>query len=150
MPNLATKYFGSIEYKEDDVVQFPSGLPGFEEELQFLVIEPPASAPLTFLQSLRHASLCFLAVPMQHADPDYQLSITREDLESLRLEIGRQPRIGADVRCFAVIAVSENGPVSANLLAPVVINAVNRRGVQAVRSDSIYSHQHLLNEALCS
>ena len=150
MPNLATKYFGSIEYREDDVVQFPSGLPGFEEESQFLVIEPPASAPLTFLQSLGRASLCFLALPMLGVVADYEVAITREDLESLRLEAGRQPRIGEEIRCFAILAVAENGPISANLLAPIVINPANRRGVQAIRADSNYSHQHPLTEALCS
>ena len=117
MPEITTKYFGSIEYREEDVIQFPSGLPGFEEEAQFLAIEPPANAPLTFLQSVRRPSLCFLAVPIQGLDPDYKLAITREDLESLGLETDRQPRIGEGIRCFAVILVAENGPVSANLLA---------------------------------
>jgi flagellar assembly factor FliW len=149
MPELTTKYFGSIEYREDEVVQFPSGLPGFEEESQFLAIEPPATAPLTFLQSLRHSSLCFLALPMEGIDPDYQLAIAREDLESLGLETERQHRIGEDIRCLAVILVAENGPVTANLLAPIMINPASRRGVQAIRVDAIYSHQHPLTEALC-
>ena len=150
MPDLLTKYFGSIEYQEDDIIQFPLGLASFEDESQFLVLEPPASAPLTFLQSVRVPGLCFLAVPMQGIDPEYKLAITREDLESLGLQISRQPRIGEEIRCFAVIVVAENGPITANLLAPVIINPANRRGVQAIRIDSIYSHQHLLTEEVCS
>jgi flagellar assembly factor FliW len=150
MPELSTKYFGSIEYREEEVVQFPSGLPGFEEETQFLPIEPPVNAPLTFLQSVRRPGLCLLVLPMQGIDPDYQLAITREDLESLGLGTDRQPRIGEEIRCLAVILVAENGLVSANLLAPVIINPANRRGLQAIRVDSIYSHQHPLNEAPCS
>ena len=150
MPHLLSKYFGSIEYREDDVIQFPRGLASFEDESQFLVLDPPASAPLTFLQSLRVPSLCFLVLPMQGVDPDYKLAITREDLESLGLQTSRQPRMGAEIRCFAVIAVAENGSVNANLLAPVILNPANRRGVQAIRIDSIYSHQHPLTEALCS
>ena len=150
MPILLTKYFGSVEYREDDVVQFPLGLASFEDESQFLVMEPPPSAPLTFLQSVQVPGLCFLALPMQSIDPDYKLDITREDLESLGLPATRQPRIGEEVGCFAVIVVAENGHISANLLAPVVINLANRRGVQAIRIDSIYSHRHSLTEALCS
>ena len=149
MPDLFTKYFGSIQYREEDVIQFPSGLASFEDDSQFLVLEPAASAPLTFLQSLRVPSLCFLAVRMQGIDPDYKLAITREDLESLGLQTSRQPRIGEEIHCFAVIVVSENGPITANLLAPVVINPANRRGIQAIRIDSIYSHQHLLTEGVC-
>jgi flagellar assembly factor FliW len=150
MPELLTKYFGSIEYRETDIVRFPFGLASFEQESQFLVIEPPGSAPLTFLQSLRLPSLCFLALPVEGVDPDYKLEITREDLASLGLQTGRQPRIGEEIRCFAVIVVAENGHISANLLAPVVINPATRRGVQAIRIDSIYSHQHSLTEAACS
>jgi flagellar assembly factor FliW len=150
MPALITKYFGSVEYREDDVVQFPLGLASFEDESQFLVMEPPASAPLVFLQSLRLPSLCFLALPMQGVDPDYRLNITREDLEDLGLQTDRQPRVGEEIRCLAVIVVAENGPISANLLAPLIINPAKRRGVQAIRFDSIYSHQHLVTEAGCS
>lgn len=149
MPELSTKYFGTINYREEEVVQFPSGLPGFEEEKLFLAIEPPANAPLTFLQSVRRPGLCFLALPIQGIDPDYQLAVTREDLESLGLETDRQPRIGEEIRCLAIILVAESGHVSANLLAPIMINPANRRGVQAIRVDAIYSHQHPLTEALC-
>jgi flagellar assembly factor FliW len=150
MPQLVTKYFGFVEYREDDVLQFRAGLPGFEEQSQFLAIEPPADAPLTFLQSVRLPGLCFLALPMQTVDPDYRLGITREDLESLDLDTSRQPRIGDEVRCFAVIVVPENGYISANLLAPIIINLANRSGVQAIRIDTVYSHQHPLTEVLCS
>jgi flagellar assembly factor FliW len=150
MPELATKYFGSVSYQEDGVIEFPSGLPGFEQETEFLVMEPTTNAPLTFLQSLRHPGLCFLAVPIQGLDPDYQPMITREDLAALGLDTGRQPSIGGDICCLAILVVAENGPVTANLLAPVVINRANRRGVQAVRVDSVYSHRHPVMEAVCS
>ena len=150
MPVLLTKYFGHVEYREDDVLQFQAGLPGFEAQSQFLVIEPPADAPLTYLQSVRLPGLCFLALPMQTVDPGYQLAIAQEDLELLGLQTGRQPRMGEEVRCLAVIVVAESGQISANLLAPVVINPVNRRGVQAVRMDTLYSHQHPLTEVLCA
>ena len=150
MSELTTKYFGSIEYREEDIVQFPSGLPGFEEESQFLAIEPPINAPVTFLQSVQRPSLCFLAVPIEGIVPDYQLDITREDLETLGLGTERQPRMGDEIRCYAVILVAENGTVTANLLAPILINPENRRGVQAIRVDAVYSHQHPLTEAACS
>ena len=142
MPEILTKYFGSIEYKESDVVQFSSGLPAFEDETQFLPIEPAASAPIVFLQSLRQSSLCFLTLPILAVDPQYDLAITLEDLQSLGLDPGRQPRIDADLTCLAVIAVTENGAVNANLLAPILINRRDRRGVQAIRVDSIYSHEY--------
>src|SRR5262245_52244382 len=59
MPETLTKYFGPIEYREADVAQFPTGLPAFEDETQFLVIEPPASAPIVFLQACGDLAFAF-------------------------------------------------------------------------------------------
>jgi flagellar assembly factor FliW len=135
MPQIETKYFGSIEYHEADVVQFASGLPAFEDETRFLLIEPPARAPIVFLQSVITSSLCFLTLPTLVVDPQYQVAITLEDLQSLGIE-------SAGITCLAVIAVAENGAITANLLAPVLINLDDKRGVQAIRVDSIYSHEY--------
>ena len=142
MPAVLTKYFGSLEYHQSEVVRFPSGLPAFEEELEFLVIEPAAKAPLAFLQSMRQPNLCFLALPVLAIDPGYSLAVAIEDLEALQLETSRQPVIGAEIDCWTVIAPPHDGLLTANLLAPIVINRENRRGVQAIRLDSTYSHQH--------
>jgi flagellar assembly factor FliW len=150
MPEIATKYFGSIEYQPGAPIRFPSGLPGFEEELEFLVLEPPASAPMMYLQSLRRPNLCFLALPMQVVAPDYPLATTKEDVDALGLAPDRQPGTGEDICCLAIIVVTENGHISANLLAPIVINPVRRLGLQAIRTDSIYSHQHSVGECVCS
>src|SRR5439155_26881781 len=103
--------------REDGVVRFPSGLPAFEEESGFLLIEPPERAPLAFLQSIRQPGLCFLALPVLVIDPHYALEITAEDLDVLKLDTRRQPRIGVEVDCFAIVAVTEGGPATANLLA---------------------------------
>lgn len=142
MPKVLTKYFGSLEYEPKDVVKFPSGLPAFEEELEFIVIEPAAKAPLAFLQSLRQPGLCFLTLPILAIAPDYTLCIALEDLETLKLETGHQPEIGREIDCLAVIAPPQNGPLTANLLAPVIINRGNHFGVQAIRLDATYSHQY--------
>ena len=76
-------------------------------------------------------------------DPEYHLQVIPEDLALVDLPAVRQPRIGHDVLCLAVLAVRESGP-TANLLAPLVVNLANRKGVQAVAPESDYSHQHAL------
>jgi flagellar assembly factor FliW len=144
MPETSTKYFGSVEYGENDAVHFPSGLPAFEDETEFLVMEPPANAPLVFLQSLKQPGLCFLTLPIQAVDPEYQLDIAVEDLLLLGIDPAEAPRISEQITCLAVLTVAENGAITANLLAPVVIHRDRRRGVQAVRIDSVYSHNHPL------
>jgi flagellar assembly factor FliW len=150
MPEIATKYFGSVEYQPDAPIRFPAGLPGFEEEREFLALEPAASAPMVFLQSLKHPSLCFLALPMEVLASDYALATTREDRESLGLAPDLDPGADPGISCLAILVVTESGRISANLLAPILIHRGRRLGLQAIRSDSIYSHQHPVGEGVCS
>src|SRR5207248_3227999 len=141
-----------FEYRDEEVVRFPGGLPAFEEEVEFLLIEPADRTPLQFLQSVTQPGLCFLALPILIVDPGYQLAMTIEDLVSIELDTDRQPVIGSEVECLGVLVAPETGPPSVNLLAPIVINRRNRLGLQAIRIDAAYSHAHSLAgpEAVCS
>jgi flagellar assembly factor FliW len=142
MPQIQTRYFGALEFSPSGAVRFPNGLPAFEDEIDFLLIEPPGRAPLVFLQSARTPSLCFLALPVTAVDPAYELSLGVEDLAALGL--ARAPEIGRDVDCLALIAAPDGAAPTVNLLAPVVIHRTSRVAVQAVRPDSHYSHRHPL------
>ena len=147
MQQFTTKYFGTLAYEENSVLEFPAGLPGFEDERLFLPIDQPHTEPIIFLQSLNRPEICFITLPVQAVDPLYSLSISQEDLRTLALEEDRQPRIGVEIACLAIISVAENRPPTGNLLAPVVVNLRSRRALQAIQVDSGYSHQHSL-EAL--
>jgi flagellar assembly factor FliW len=144
MPTLQTKYFGHLEYQHESVYDFAAGIPGFEKEKQFLFVDQPLTKPLIFMQSLEQPELCFLGLPIRSIDPGYRLHISEEDLLSLELSPDRQPEIGADVLCLALISLAENQPPTANLLAPIVVNLKSRRAAQAIQADTDYSHQHPL------
>lgn len=139
-----TRHFGTIDYQTDALVEFPAGLPGFEDEREFVALEQPFNKPIVFLQSLRRPELCFITLPVQTIEPGYRLAMSSEDLRLLGLPEDRQPELGTDVLCLAIVAVAEGQAPTANLLAPVVINLNNRRAAQAILSDSGYSHRHPL------
>jgi flagellar assembly factor FliW len=101
----------------------------------------PGREPLVFLQSARNPQLCFIAFPVLVIDPDYALSVSFEDLEQLGLDPTSQPAIGPELLVLALVSLQGPAP-TANLMAPVVINVEKRVGVQAVRRDFVYSHQH--------
>jgi flagellar assembly factor FliW len=143
MASLETKYFGRLSYEADAEFEFPRGIPGFENWRKFMMVTLPESAPLMFLQSLEDPALCFITLPIFAVDPDYRLAVSAEDLEQLDLPPERQPRIGKEVLCLAVVSVQESGPTF-NLLAPIVVNISNRKAVQAIAQDSGYSHRHVL------
>ena len=142
MPECQTKFHGRIVYDENAVFHFPNGLLGFEEETTFLPVEQPLTRPILFLQSLIHADLCFITLPVLVVEPHYLLSIAAEDLNLLELPSGHVPGIGSEVLCLAILTIRPHQPTTANLLAPVVINLATRRAVQAVSVDVPYSHQH--------
>src|ERR1700733_13591870 len=136
MPLVHTHSFGALEYTEASVLVFCSGPPGFLDQTRFTLVERPKLAPVVFLQSLTSAELCFLAAPVQALLPDYELALTSEDLERLGLSTSRQPSPGREVLCLALLCAPDNGPMTANLLAPVVVNLETWAAVQAVRADA--------------
>jgi len=146
MRSVATKYFGTLPCAEESVFEFPLALPAFEDQKDFVLIETAESAPLVFLQSLARSSLCFLAFPIQVVDQNYQLAIAPEDLEALDLETARQPALGTEVVVLALVSLHDGFVATANLMAPVVLSLKTRRGLQAIRRDRMYSHQHLVPE----
>lgn len=153
MPQADTQQFGPIEYVEDDVIEFPVGLPAFEQETSFLLITPLKTKPLVFLQSLGRSELCFVTLPLEVVDPNYQLSVSVEDSKILSpagqtlTAVGQAD--GVPVECLAIISLTGSRP-TANLLAPLVINRATRRAVQAIRLDNTYSHQHPVEALVCS
>lgn len=133
---VCTRFFGDMECPQEAVIRFPDGIQPFPDT-SFVVISPPED-PVVYLQSLDREQLCFIAVPVRTAAPAYLY-----DIESWFLErIGARPEQadGQGLTCLTILTVPEEGPITANLLAPVVINPMNSTGVQAVRTDQRYSH----------
>ena len=143
MPVFESQRLGSITYDPESAIEFPRGLPGFDERRWFVAVHLPGASPLIFLQSLEDPGLCFITAPVGAVDPAYRLEVGGEDLALVGLPVSRRPVIGREALCLVVLSTRESGP-TANLLAPVVINLRNRKAVQAVSVAPGYSHQHAL------
>jgi flagellar assembly factor FliW len=154
MQQFETKYFGSIAYEPESVIDFPQGLPGFEEERRFVVIEQAINKPIVFLQSLGRPELCFITLPVGGILPDYQGRLSAEEMRSLGLRDDVQPAPNAETLWLGIVALAEEGQATINLLSPIVINWTARLAVQAIQADLDYSHRHPLfavsPEAPCS
>lgn len=141
MPRAQTERFGVLEYAEESTLLFPRGLPGFESCRRFVLLDDPRLKPLLHLQSLERPELCFLAVPVRSIEPEYETTLSEEDKETL----GREHPETLDL---TLLSAGGDGELTANLLAPVVIDLATQRGVQAVRWDARYSHRHAVGR-LC-
>jgi flagellar assembly factor FliW len=141
MPQCKTRYFGELEYDCQATVEFRGGIPGFEDERLFVLIERPDLKPLVFMQSLATPGLCFLTLPVFTVVPDYRLELL--DVDRCELDLPTNAVIGQDVACLVIGTIREES-VTVNLLAPLVIDLKTGRAVQAILSESGYTHDYAI------
>ena len=114
------------------VVEFPAGIPGFEMCRRFVVIASPELSPLSCLQSLDPPEASFLTVDPRLLDPQYDFTL--REFERARLGAA----VDEALVWLAIVTVAPDGGATANLRAPVVINARRMVGCQFIRDDHEY------------
>jgi flagellar assembly factor FliW len=135
---LETTRFGAIEVEEDLVIRIPEGLIGFEECRQFVVLHEDAASPFRWLQALDNGAIAFPVIDPWTFKPDYQPTIT--DLDAAALDLYEEtPKL-----VFVIVTVPADKPqaMTANLLGPLVINPLTRRGRQVIVTDDEYTTRH--------
>lgn len=134
-----TLRFGEIDVKEEQIITFPWGLPGFPTQKKYIPIEYQNDGSLAFLQSLELPELAFIiADPFKYV-ANYEVNIPADELESLGITKPEETVV------YAILTVSQGGKdITANLVAPVVINPVQRKGKQVILPNSSYSTQYPL------
>ena len=140
MKKIMTSRFGEIDVEDDAVIHFSAGIPAFEEEHEFLIIPYSEDGTYVFLQSVKTPDLAFLMTMPLTFFPDYEFTID-DDVER-ELELTSPD----DVLIYTVLTLSgkEIRDLTANLIAPIVINAKTRKGKQIVLDRSPYTTKHRL------
>lgn len=129
--DIETKFLGTVEINEQDILTFETGLPGFPNARKFVLLPLDADLPLVVLQSVEQQELGFvLAYPFAFKK-DYEFEIDEEVKEDLQIE--KEDEIVP----YTILTLKETFQESTmNLLAPVVINTVKKLGKQIVLQDS--------------
>jgi flagellar assembly factor FliW len=119
--------FGSIETPDDDVITFPSGVVGFPNEQAFVLLRPRDEARIAWLQSTRTPSMALPIVSLHETAIDAPF----EAFANATHELGLAEDIDD---CAVLLVVTANGGARAtvNLLAPIIVNAATRTGVQVL------------------
>ena len=140
MRKVNTLRFGDVEVAEDKVVHFADGIPAFEDEHEFVIVPYDEESPYVFLQSLTTPDLAFLMTVPFIFFPEYEFEL--DDENQGKLELTSQE----DMLIYTLITVN-GGKVrdmTANLMAPVVINTANMQARQIVLDRSSYTTKHRL------
>ncbi|MBD3346247.1 MAG: flagellar assembly protein FliW [Chitinivibrionales bacterium] len=127
-------FFKELVYEKEDVITFPSGIPGFENNKEFILLQIPEYAPFEWLACTDGSRLRFAILNPMLFRPDYNPNMTKEQLEELHIE---KPE---DILLYSIITISENPAEStANLIGPIIINKTKRLGKQVVVEDDRYT-----------
>ena len=140
MREITTTRFGEIEEDESKIIHFSAGLPAFEDAHDFIIIPYDEESPYVFLQSVKTPDLAFLmAMPLVFF-PDYEVTID-DDVEK---ELGLTSPEEVVIYAILTLAGTEIRDLTANLMAPIVVNAATRRAKQIVLDRSPYTTKHRL------
>ena len=139
---LQTKYFGEIDCPEEEVLRFPEGLFGFEEEKEFFLLPfEGGEGSLLCFQSAATPGLAFVALNPFSLKPDYAPVLTDRELEALGVE-------RSEDLCFYTLCVvrSPVGESTVNLRCPVAVNDRTGQAMQSILEEGGYHMHHLLSE----
>ncbi len=139
-----TEYFGQVEYQEDEIITFENGLYGFEQYHRFLPVAfQDDSDSLLLLQNLEEERLSFIAANPFRFFPDYQPVLSQADRKKLGVEQEEE------LSYYVLLSVGEEAESGrVNLRCPIVVNAVTRKGIQAVLDNRSYSFRQPLGTLL--
>lgn len=141
--NIETKYLGKIEISQERVITFTKGIPAFEDQTSFVLLPFEENTPFFVLQSTKNVEVAFIVVnPFQFVST-YQVKLPDSTIDLLGIEKEE------DVATFVMLTVREPfAETTANLQAPIIINAVKQKGKQLLMSDSSYKTKHAIFETV--
>lgn len=140
MKKIKTARFGELDIEEDKIFHFADGLPAFEEEHRFVILPFEDDSPYAFLQSVTTPDLAFLVTVPFVFFPNYEFELDDAVTERLALKTSE------DMQIYALLTIPNGSikDITANLMAPVVINKETREAKQVVLDKSQYTTKHRL------
>ena len=133
---VATKAYGLIDVDERQKITFPQGLFGFERLKDYILLDAERQ-PFYWLQSIDEEQVAFVLLSPFLFRPDYEVNISNEELAEIDIRSPEKALI------FSIVTIPpDDGPMTANLQGPLVINRDNRTGKQAVLADARWKTRH--------
>jgi flagellar assembly factor FliW len=136
---LQTSLFDEIEVNEEQIIQFPQGLPGFENLNEFILLQPEEVAPFSIMQAVQDGSISFIVTDPFLFFKEYEFELPELVQEQLHISNNK------DVAIWTIVTIPESlEEATMNLQAPLVINNNGRLGKQVILHDGPYKTKHRL------
>ena len=141
---IKTRFFGEIDVDDNKVINFKSGLPGFENFKKFLFMyDDDENSPFCFLQSIEDIDIVFTLFDVVRFLPDYNPVTDEENLQELQ-EISEDSLM---IYCIATIP-QDIKEMTINLKAPIVINLKNNNAKQVICNNEEYPIKYYIYKEL--
>ncbi|MEP9411271.1 MAG: flagellar assembly protein FliW [Candidatus Brocadia sp.] len=137
--NLSTEKFGNLRIEKENIIIFESGILGFEDLKQFVIIDIEECLPFEWLVSVKDPLIAFPILNPMPFYTDYNPLKSIGDLSSL----GTKNPKNVEIFCTVTLGNSPSD-VTINLKGPIVINMKNKKGKQFVLTEDYYSLHHPL------
>jgi flagellar assembly factor FliW len=120
--------FGAVTIEPEDILTFPQGLIGWEDLRHWVLLCDSENSSLGWLQCVARPEVALPVVSPRKYVPGYQARVKKSQLSALE--------ITPDHQAFVLAVLARNdGQLTVNLRAPIVINLDRRLGRQVVTTD---------------
>ena len=132
---------GEFDLQEDEVIRFIDGLYGFEMEKRFALFpfNKDIESPLEWMQSLQNPDLAFTITDPTLFIADYSMNL----MDHEKAEIDLHPDDFCSTRSIVNIPTVYTD-MTANLVAPILINPEKNLGKQFILTSVKYDTRHYL------
>ena len=138
--NINTTKFGEINIDENLVFDFVEPIIGYDNLKKYVLVEHSEESAFKWLQSVEDPALAFPVTSPAFFDIEYQFEIPTEKAEKISLN-SVESLISLNI---VTIPASNPRKATINLLAPIIINAANKQGMQIILSNSNYPVKYSL------
>lgn len=134
---FSTKHHGILEYKEEDVVLFPKGLPGFSDLKKFIIFPVEGEGIFNILHSIEEEAIGLAVVSPFNVCKDYEFQLPEEMTKNLKVN---SPE---DILVITTVTInSDYKMITTNLRAPIIINIKEKIGEQIILENDEYKIKH--------
>ena len=142
---INTKVFGEITIDDDKIIDFPNGIVGFPDLVQFTLIhdEEKGKDSIHWLQSLQEPAFAMPVMDPLLVCPEYNPEVDDDILKNIGELLPDETLI-----LVTVTVPKELQAMSVNLRAPIVINAAEKKATQVIVDGDEYPIKYPIYEIL--
>ncbi len=132
---LTTRIFGEVEIEDSKIIEFPNGIIGFPDLKRFTLMhdEEQGAGTIKWLQSIEEPGFAMPVIDPLIVCPEYNPEVDKNivaDIGDIKDD---------DILVLVTVTVPHDlTKMTVNLMGPFIINAADRKGVQAIVENSDY------------